>query len=154
GALLREDEPGKRDAWLDAVAEQLVLLSDKAKGTLVLNTRRSDSHDLSERLRRLVSSSRIIDGSTGRASALKQVFIQMARDGVSPIWRAQGPAWTGLGLPVDVLDALAITRMPLPLPDAANVAGDKAGCYGADKIAQMAMTFKQGLGRLVRSRNA
>lgn len=152
--LIRTEDPDERKAWLDAVAEQIVLLSANSRGCLVLNTRRADSHDLAERLRHLVGASRIIDGSTGRASAFKQIFIQMARDNAAPIWLAQGPAWTGLDLPDDVLDTLAITRMPFPMPDASGVNGNKIGYYGASKISEMAMTFKQGLGRLVRTRNA
>lgn len=151
-ALIPSDEPNQRSAWLDAVAGYITSLSMNSKGALVLNTRRSDSQQLSERLALLVDPSRIIDGSNGRMSALKQQFIQASEEGLSPIWLAQGPAWTGLDLPDHLLDALMITRLPFPLPDAVSTTGEKIGIYGSDKIARMTMTFKQGLGRLVRSR--
>ncbi len=61
-------------------------------------------------------------------------------------------AWTGLDLPDECLDTLVLTRLPYPRPTI--VSDGKKGAYGAEKIAQMAMTFKQGIGRLVRVRNA
>lgn len=153
-AYIPSDDPKARSAWLDNLAEHIITLSEGSKGTLILNTRRADSHELAKRIAKSVTAVRVIDGSNGRLSAIKQTFIKMSRGGLSPIWLAQGPAWTGLDLPDDVLDAMAITRLPFPTPAATKASDPGARSYGAEKISQMVITFKQGIGRLVRSRDA
>lgn len=152
--IIPSDDPAGRSEWLDTLAKRITELASDATGTLVLNTRRDDSRQLAVRLADLVDPIRIIDGTTGRMSALKQAYIRAARDQLSPIWLGQGPAWTGLDLPDDTLDLLIMTRLPFPPPDARDTANETSSFYGADKIAKMAMTFKQGVGRLVRVRDA
>lgn len=145
-------QPEDDDMRLVRIAGKIAGISSETVGTLVLTTRRADTHALSNRIAHLVGPNRVIDGTSTSLSNLKREFISKSRLGLKPIWIAQGPAWTGLDLPDDVLDTLVITRLPFPRPTVTN--DDQPNLYGAAKIAQMAMTFKQGVGRLVRSRNA
>ena len=152
-ATVQQLEPGDDVLRLNAIAAHIVRIAEgDPRGTLVLSTSRADSAALTERLRILLGEERIIDGTTDRLTRLKDLHVSKARAGLRPVWLAQGPAWTGLDLPDDVIDALVITRLPFPKPDAAF--GGERSHYGVDKIARMGMTVKQGVGRLVRIRNA
>lgn len=146
-------EPGTTPARLDAIADHIARIVDHiASGTLVLTTSIADTSGLVERLKTRIDPMRIIDGSKGRMAANRDLLVSAARSSGRPVWIAQGPAWTGLDLPDDCLDTLVVTRLPFPRPDSPR-RGDDAP-YGQHKIAQMAMTCKQGFGRLVRSRSA
>lgn len=146
-----ELEPGNDKQRLDAIAQQIASI-DSETGMLVLSTSRADTQGLAKRLAQLTSPDRIIDGAEHTLSANKLHYIAKVKAGRKPIWLAQGPAWTGLDLADQLIDNLVITRIPFPVPDAIRE-GQKSH-YGAHKVNQMAMTFKQGIGRLVRSRTA
>jgi CRISPR type IV-associated DEAD/DEAH-box helicase Csf4 len=151
--LTPEDGEG-RDGWLDALAGNIVPTESFCNGTLVLSTSRATSREVARRVADELGADRVIDGSDLRLSAGRARFIAAARAGMRPIWFAQGPAWTGLDLPDDVLDTLFVTRLPYPKPDADDTSGRSTGTYGDKQISTMMMTLKQGVGRLVRVRDA
>lgn len=142
-------------AWIDALAEAVdaVQAQEPGKGVLVLTTTRSVTQRLCRALEaRGVDGGRIIDGTANRMGANRIRFERDARNGLRPVWIAQGPAWTGLDLADDTLGALAITRLPFPPPRPGSTAGAPA-VYDGAKANDMLMRLKQGLGRLVRTRH-
>lgn len=144
-------EPDDQDERIARIAARIAQIETQS-GILVLSTSRADTQAISSVLNGLVDPGRVIDGSKENLTYNKAIYTAKVQAGLRPIWCAQGPAWTGLDLGDDLLDSLVITRLPFPVPDA--VAEGQRMQYGPAKIAQMTMTFKQGVGRLVRSRAA
>lgn len=150
--------PGEdEDDWLDHIVDQVITAHQherSRKGTLVLCTSRSNTADISERLvNRLESRYAVIDGTKSSLPEGKAMFMEMARRRKRPIWITQGPAWTGLDLPDNTLGNLIIVKLPFPQPIAGTTAGKEA-IYQGRHVAQMMMSLKQGLGRLVRTRHS
>ena len=141
-------------AWIAAMAARIVGNEDICDGTLVLSTSRAVSSALAAAAAKALGADRIVDGSVLRLSAGRARYVAAARAGLRPIWFSQGPAWTGLDLPDELIDTLFITRLPYPKPDADDTSGKISGGYGEKQISTMMMTLKQGIGRLVRVRGA
>lgn len=141
--------------WIEAVSERIMEIeADVGTGMLVLCRSRAMTASL---VRRIVdggvSEDRILDGTSGTLSQLRAKHENLARRGMRPIWITQGPAWTGLDLPDDVLDVLVIPALPFPPPRPGSTAGAEAS-YDGEQVARMMITLKQGVGRLVRNRDA
>ena len=150
--------PGENeDDWIDHIVDQIITAHrhERArKGTLVLCTSRSNTTDIATRLtRRIKARYPVIDGSKTSLPEGKAMFMTLARRRKRPIWVTQGPAWTGLDLPDNTLGSLVIAKLPFPQPIAGTTAGKEA-IYQGRHVAQMMMSLKQGLGRLVRTRHS
>lgn len=150
--LLPDDGNGRK-RWIGAMANAIVATEKASDGTLVLSTSRSTTHELAQELSRQMGEERIIDGSRMRLSQGRLKYVELHGKGKRPIWISQGPAWTGLDVPDETIDTLIVTRIPFLRPEVADTSGEKNGNY-SKQASTMMMTLKQGIGRLVRSRNA
>lgn len=152
-APAHDDEGNRR--WIDSVSERIAgLCGTSAKGVLVLcRSRAMTSAVVETMIADGFASDRIVDGTTAPLSQLRARYEGMSRSGHRPVWITQGPAWTGLDLPDDTIDTLVIPALPFPPPRPGSTAGAEPS-YDGEQVARMMITLKQGVGRLVRNRNA
>lgn len=140
--------------WIRALAARVADEAGReARGTLVLCRRAATTAMLSEALAAAgIDHSRVIDGSKAGIVPSRPVFERMSEAGVRPVWVAHGAAWTGLDVHDDLLGTLVIATIPHETPLAGSTSRDEP-VFSHDSISAMMMTLKQGVGRLVRSRN-
>lgn len=149
-------DPRRRD-WTSSLAEIVAKASGGDLGTLVLCTAHRTVADVADLLavdhggRILVTDDRGV-GPTGDR------FVEAVRRGERPIWIATGPAWTGLDLPDDVLDALVVARLPFgmanPMMQDHMTTMMRTRVGYRDVETDMLKVFRQGIGRLVRNRSS
>ncbi|MDE2439461.1 MAG: hypothetical protein KGP14_00445 [Betaproteobacteria bacterium] len=93
----------------------------------------------------------VIPGHKMSVSIGRQRFVS-EQPGKSIIWISQGPAWTGLDIPDNKLTDLFIAKLPMPPPRPKDKNAPRSDYQ--NNRARMHIQLKQGIGRLVRSRNA
>lgn len=153
--LIPTDSEERKPEWLQALAIAIAFAQEtEARGTLVLSTSRALTNAIRDALLDdgEVEEDRIIDGTIGRIGAGRIAFEKMARAGRRPVWIVQGPAWTGLDLGDETIGTLVIPKLPFPPPRPGDTTGSKP-TYDGEQVAHMMIELKQGVGRLVRSRN-
>ncbi len=147
------------EANVDWVKNQSIAISKikyakaQSKGVLVLSRSLDTTAKMADFLTKYCPKYIVMDGSVNSLSMNKKTFIDHVRAGKRVIWVAQGPAWTGLDLPDDVLGTLVITALPWEPPELPDLDGNSGKSFGGNNI-YMIMRFKQAIGRLVRIRNA
>lgn len=148
-----DDEGNAR--WIRAVSERIAdLCATSYRGTLILcRSRAMTSGIIQAMIADGFPHERIVDGTTASLSQLRGRYMEMSRNGLHPVWITQGPAWTGLDLPDDTIDTLVIPALPFPPPRPGSTAGAEPS-YDGEQVARMMITLKQGVGRLVRKRDA
>ena len=150
-------DPRRRD-WTSSLAEVVAMAADEAElGTLVLCTSHQTVAEVAELLgddhagRIMVTDDRGVGPTADR-------FVAAVTAGTRPIWIATGPAWTGLDLPDDTLDALVVARLPFglanPIVQEHMSALVKTRVGYRDMETDMLKLLRQGIGRLVRSRDS
>ena len=152
---VRDEASPAHAAWMTSLAMAIAYAQeDETRGTLVLTTSRALTASIRNALVEQgdVDPSRIIDGTLGRMGGNRSAFEAAARAGMRPVWIAQGPAWTGLDLDDATIGTLVVAKLPFPPPRPGDTKGSEPS-YDGEQVARMMMTLKQGLGRLVRSRN-
>lgn len=130
--------------------------SDVTAGTLVLFTSKATIDEVVS----LVTDPNnriIVTDDKGATDAVRR-FTEAAAAGRRPIWLATGPAWTGVDIPDEALDALVITRLPFGITnpvtqDHLRGSTQTKGDY-RDAENDMLKILAQGIGRLVRSRDS
>ena len=153
--LIPTDSEERKPEWLQGLAIAIAFAQEtETRGMLVLSTSRALTSAIRDALRDdgEIAEDRIIDGTVGRLGANRIAFENLARAGRRPVWIAQGPAWTGLDLDDATIGTLVVPKLPFPPPRPGDTSGLKP-TYDGEQVAQMMMTLKQGMGRLVRSRD-
>lgn len=147
--------PTRRD-WGDALAVAVANAAEVGGGTLVLATSHETVAALAGRL--ADHGPRVMTTDDRGVAAAAERFASAARRGDRPIWIATGPAWTGLDLPDDVVDALVVTRLPYglanPILHEHLTATVRSRAGFRDMETDMLKVLRQGIGRLVRDRAA
>lgn len=153
--LIPTRDPAKQYEWVKNVAIAIAgVHEDETRGILVLSTSLAMTGEIHDELiaQNEVDASCLIDGRVGRMGTNRAAFEAMAKRGERPIWIAQGPAWTGLDLDDKTIGTLVVPKLPFPPPRPGDTKGSEPS-YDGEQVARMMMTLKQGIGRLVRSRN-
>jgi ATP-dependent DNA helicase DinG len=141
--------------WADRIAHEILAVAESAKGgTLVLTTSYDRIKLLAKALHDLKG--RLVVQSRKRGVRSAQVDF-ISKNGTRPIWLATGPAWTGLDLReegVDAKDDFLLTDLVIAnLPFGTNRSTTHAARMEWQRTAERdraALEFKQGIGRLVR----
>ena len=140
--------PSGRQAWFDKQAITLAeTLSGSAERSLVLTTSLDATKRISEQLKTALPDHLIIAGNGKSLSEGKSLFLAVP-EGTPVVWVAQGPAWVGLDIPDALLDRLYIMKLPMT-PPTLNERGPRDFLRNRRR---MHIQLKQGIGRLVRSR--
>ena len=146
--------------WCESQARIINLIAASAKGgTLVLCTAYRQIHALRDALQSTGLDPNRLVVHEGNIAAGQVSFVEKVHSSVRPVWLALGAAWTGLDLcessdvaPSEdvILTDLVITRIPIGL-NRSNTMISRMDRIGFRPVAQEALlTFKQGIGRLVR----
>ena len=161
-ALARpETESEERfEEWYRNISLTLKRIVDAAGGgTLVLCNSYDEIRALSSRLSPGRQMRVIAQEPDDSITRIKNSFMEMAREGVRPIWLATGGAWTGLDLTDEtvteptkdnLLTDLVIVRIPLGRSRsvAHQVRVERLGLE--EEFVAAAFLLRQGIGRLIR----
>lgn len=156
-------------AWLNNVAEQIVVAHDMSEGgTLVLMTSFADVKGIYERLGKLNYPIIKADGNV-TTEAQKVAYLNELKKGEKPLWLALGGAWTGLDIngksiglsdeeitdKDNVIATLIIPKLPFGLNRSLSYHArlSRSRKQGAIEVMETVIRFKQGLGRLIRLEN-
>jgi DNA polymerase-3 subunit epsilon/ATP-dependent DNA helicase DinG len=142
-------------AHLDAVSQVVLDLARAARGrTLVLFT----SNSALRAVHRLVSEDLRREGITalgqGVDGSARQLVKALQADPATVIL-GTASFWEGVDIPGEHLSVLAITRLPFPVPtDPVHAARSEQyeDAFSQYTLPQAVIRFKQGFGRLIRSR--
>ena len=147
--------------WHTHLAQQITVIAHQAKGgTLVLLTAYQDIEALATLLKQSgIADERIVAPSANQKFKLSErQFREKHAAGMKPILLGLGTAWTGIdladtSLPPNkdtLLTDLVIGRVPVGLnrTNAMNHRVERLGMYPI--VNEALLTFKQGLGRLIR----
>ncbi len=156
----------RRLRWIGEVAEHIAshyLVA--AGGMLVLGTAYRDIESLAQALRapaRRIDQAVVLEQRPGVAlEVLRAKFLAMAHQGQRPLLLAVGGAWTGLDLsdgsiPAasdNVLTDLVILNAPIGTNRTISQVARRRAIGPLADIRQVVVTFRQGIGRLVRREN-
>lgn len=160
-----KQEPTVVEDWHKELALAIEQITSTAQGgTLVLFTAYKDIGAVSSRLKALgVDSDRIVNQEPNRKfNAYKQEFVDAHRKGKRPIMLALGAAWTGVDFKDDqektgeadtLLTDLVIARLPINLNKSNSMVARVERMKMYPIINECLLTFKQGIGRLIRRDN-
>lgn len=140
--------PRSRNRWFDRQAEVLAeTLQGSQERSLILTTSLDATKRIAAQLEAALPDHLVIAGNGKSLSEAKSMF--MCSPAGKPVtWVAQGPAWVGLDLPDNKLDRLYIMKLPMAPP----ASGDRGPRDFLRNRRRMHIQLKQGIGRLVRSR--
>jgi CRISPR type IV-associated DEAD/DEAH-box helicase Csf4 len=161
-ALARpETESEERfEEWYRNISLTLKRIVDAAAGgTLALCNSYDEIRALSSRLSQGRQMRVIAQEPDDSITRIKNAFMEMAREGIDPIWLATGGAWTGLDLTDEtvteptkdnLLTDLVIVRIPLGRSRsvAHQVRVERLGLE--EEFVAAAFLLRQGIGRLIR----
>lgn len=149
-------------AWCDVVADGCLIATGPARGgTLVLCTSYEQIKTLALSLEaKGLPAERMVVAKRGRAfRSLEIEYRRLYKAGGRPVMLALGPAWTGLSLtdadasPAEdfMLTDVIVTRVPVSVNKTLSMETRMEKLGVVYPLAQEALlTFKQGLGRLIR----
>jgi len=154
----------KYELWLSDVTAHIGDYYRTAPGgMLVLGTAYADLREIAERLRRseVVSDPRalLVQREGLALSTLRERFLALSRAGVRPLLLALGGAWTGLDLSPNwsiaaaednVLTDLVLLNAPIAVNRTITHMRRREVLGPHADIAAATITFRQGIGRLVR----
>lgn len=147
--------PGDRERDGSVAGVIDLAAADSIRGMLVLFTSHDSIANTASMLEDL--GDRVMTTDTRGVQAAARRFVEAARDGRRPVWLATGPAWTGLDIPTDALDTVLIARLPYgmvnPIMHEHMLATVKSAATFRDYETDMLRMLRQGIGRLVRSRD-
>lgn len=150
--------PSDDHEWLQRIgAASLPAITHAQAGTLILCTSRALIAGLADDLRKRVRADRVLADNYVRLAEQKARFLAMAEAGKRPVWLATGAAWTGLDLPDHTLSDLIVPRLPYrtqpTLMSDIRASKQTTGTFLGEQ-AEMLIALRQGIGRLVRTREA
>lgn len=157
----KKNDENMLSAWHAAVASHIRRIIDGAAGgTLVLLTSYRDASEISKLLRELgVADVRIVEQTRNtRFSECERRFRDLHAQHLRPILMALGGAWTGVDFKDEayaahddfLLSDLIIARLPIGF-NRSNSMTARIEQSGLNAVVNEALlTFKQGLGRLIR----